>query len=134
MPNRLLFPERSRDFPGKRWINICLRTLHLIGVAGAGYAFLSVVDNAVWENYLRLTILSGVSLTLISIWSNGIFLLQLRGQAILLKILLLALILVLPDFKSQLFLSVLIISGLISHAPGDIRYFSIFHGKRIESI
>ncbi|HDY82713.1 MAG TPA: hypothetical protein ENH48_07130 [Halieaceae bacterium] len=130
----LLFPETSRFFPGQRWINICLRTLHLIGLSGTGYGFLSNGDSFNWKAFLVLTIISGTAMMLISIWSNGIWLLQLRGQAILLKLLLLGLILLQPLFHAELFVTVIILSGLISHAPGNTRYYSVFYGRRIDSI
>lgn len=129
-----LFPVNSRLLPGQRWINIGLRTLHLIGIAGLGGGyFYAAVDNS-WLMFLYLTLASGLALTLLSIWSNGIWLAQLRGHAILLKVLLLALIPFWPEYKVTLMLAVLIISGLIAHAPGDVRYFSILHGRRIERL
>ncbi|WP_456373696.1 hypothetical protein [Thiolapillus sp.] len=131
---RLLFPEHSRCFPGQRWINISLRTLHLIGLSGTGYGFFSHGDEMNWKIFLLLTISSGISMMLISIWSNGIWLLQLRGQAILLKLVLLALALWLPAWRTALFLGVLVISGLISHAPGNVRYYSFLFGRRIDGL
>ncbi|WP_456404405.1 hypothetical protein [Thiolapillus sp.] len=130
----LLFPESSRSFPGQRWINISLRTLHLIGLSGTGYGFLTSGNDFNWRPYLLLTIISGGAMMLISIWNNGIWLLQLRGQAILLKLLLLGLILIQPNYHAELFITVIVISGLISHAPGNTRYYSLFYGRRIDSL
>ncbi|WP_456417808.1 hypothetical protein [Thiolapillus sp.] len=130
----LLFPESSRSFPGQRWINISLRTLHLIGLSGTGYGFLSDGNQFNWKAFLLLTIASGTAMMLISIWNNGIWLLQLRGQIILLKLVLLGLVFVQPQFHAALFISVLVLSGFISHAPGNTRYYSVFHGRRIDSI
>ncbi len=130
----LLFPKSSRQFPGQRWINISLRTLHLIGLSGTGAGFLSNNPQINWKAFLLLTIISGTSMMLISIWSNGIWLLQLRGQTILLKLALLSLILLQPKYHAELFILVIILSGLISHAPGNTRYYSIFYGRRIDTI
>ncbi|MEA3274894.1 MAG: hypothetical protein U9Q81_06290 [Pseudomonadota bacterium] len=130
-----LFPPESRFFPGQRWINIGLRTLHLLGMAGIGAAFLvpGAADGA-WHDYLWLTLASGLGLILIFVWSNGIWLIQLRGQAILLKVLLLALIPVWPSAGPALFAAVVLLSGIISHAPARVRYFSPFHGRMLESL
>ena len=57
---RLLFPVESRFFPGQRWANISLRTLHLIGVAGLGGGFLYPAEGEGWRLFLDLTIASGV--------------------------------------------------------------------------
>ena len=129
-----LFPGDSRYFPGQRWINISLRTLHLVGLAGCGYAFLVPGAIGGWEPYFRITLITGLLLTALYTWSNGIFLIQLRGIAVLLKILLLLVILVLPDHKHVLFLTIIVISGFIAHAPGDVRYYSLYHRRRIESL
>ena len=128
----LIFPRNSRFFPGQRWVNISLRTLHLIGLAGLGGGFLYASESESWRLFLSLTLWSGTGLMLISIWNNGIWLLQVRGQAILLKLLLLALIPLWPEMKVPLFLAVIVISGLISHAPANVRYYALFHGRRIE--
>jgi len=130
---RWLFPAQSRFFPGQRWTNITLRTLHLIGLAGLGAGFLYAAADESWRVYLYLTSLSGLGLMLISIWSNGIWLLQLRGQAILFKLFLLLLIIVWPGWRMPLLIAVIVISGIISHAPARIRYYSLYHGRCIES-
>ncbi|MEE9357384.1 hypothetical protein [Candidatus Vondammii sp. HM_W22] len=130
----ILFPEQSRSFPGQRWTNILLRTLHLIGLAGVGGVFFYPVADNSWMPYFYLAMASGIGLMAISIWSNGVWLVQLRGQSILLKVFLLTLIPPFPEAKIPLFLAVIIISGLIAHAPGNIRYYSLYHRRRIEML
>jgi len=132
--NSALFPKQSRGFTGQRWADILLRTLHLLGMTGLGGGYFYAAVGDAWLGFLYLTLASGVSMMLLSIWSNGIWLLQLRGHAILLKVLLLALMLVWPEQKIFFLVVVIIISGLIAHAPGDIRYYSIFYRRRIERL
>ncbi len=108
-----------------------LRTLHLIGVAGLGGGFLYQAMDQSWRLYLWLTMFSGIGLVLISVWSNGIWLLQLRGQAILFKLVLLGSIPLWPLLKLPVLILVLVISGIISHAPASVRYHSLYHGHRI---
>ncbi|MCF6353653.1 MAG: hypothetical protein L3J26_00880 [Candidatus Polarisedimenticolaceae bacterium] len=130
----VLFPSQSRTFVGQRWVSILLRTLHLLGIAGVGggYFYASVGDG--WLGFLYLTLASGLLMMSLSIWSNGIWLLQLRGHAVLLKVLLLTLMLVWAEQKTVLLVVVIIISGLIAHAPGDVRYYSIFYRRRIDKL
>jgi len=130
----LIFPRESRFFPGQRWVNIGLRILHLIGVAGLGAGFLYPAADDTWQLYYSVTLYSGLGLSTLYAWTNGIWLVQLRGQAILLKLLLLALIPYLPGLEIPLFLLVVVISGLISHATSNVRYYSLFHRRRIESL
>jgi len=130
---RLLFPEESRFFPGQRWVNIALRTLHLIGIAGLGGGFFYPAEGDLWQAFFDLTLWSGFGLMTIAIWNSGIWLLQLRGQAILLKLLLLGLMPLLPSLRLPMFLAILVISGVMAHAPASVRYYSLWHGRRIDS-
>ena len=132
--NTWLFPAHSRHFPGQRWTNIGLRTLHLLGVAGLGAGYLYTGADESWRNYLTLTLVSGLGLVLLALWSNGIWLIQLRGQAILLKTGLLGLVPLWPQGRTELFVGVLIISGLIAHAPARVRYFSVWHRCQVERL
>lgn len=131
---QIIFPAESRLIPGQRWVNISLRTLHLLGMAGLGGGYFYAAAGETWLGFLYLTLASGLALMLLSIWSDGIWLMQLRGQAILLKVSLLALMPVWPEQETPLLVAVILISGLISHAPGDFRYYSIFHRRRIERL
>lgn len=131
---QLIFPPKSRDFKAKRWLKITLRTGHLIGMAGMATYALSDTYITDWLFFIHLTIASGIAMMLLDIWSNGVWLLQLRGQAIIIKLILFATLLMTDQYDSLLFFSIIIISGLIAHAPSNIRYYSIFHRRRIESL
>lgn len=128
----IMFPMQPRGFPGRRWVNITLRTLHLIGVAGLGGAYLYAVPQALWQPYLWLTLLSGVGLVAISVYATALWLLQLRGLVIVFKLALLALMLWWPGFSMPLGMLVIVLSSVIAHAPGDVRYYSPWHRRRIE--
>lgn len=127
----IFFPEQSRGFPGKRWIDIVLRTIHLIGLLGLAGGVLFQAAHELWFPYLLATILSGLAMITISIWSNGKWILQNRGLAIIIKMLVLLLLPVFPNFELALLVIVVAISGISSHAPARFRYYSILHGKEI---
>lgn len=128
------FPQESRFLPGQRWMNVLFRTTHLVGLGGLGAGFLYPAVDQSWQLYLYLTLISGLGLSLISIYSNGIWLIQLRGQAVFVKLLLLVLISPLPELKAELFILIILISGWIAHAPARVRYYSLYHRRRIESL
>lgn len=117
----------------KRWIKIGLRTLHLLSVAGVGGGILFGIDPSLWNNYWRLALISGVLMMLVDIVSNPVWLLQIRGLAIYVKLLLLVAIGHFPSLDAAILLVIIIISGIISHAPGSLRYYSIYHGRSIYS-
>jgi len=128
------FPAESRFFPGQRWANVVCRTLHLVGLGGLGAGYLFAQQPAGWNLYLTLTLLTGIGLVLISLYSNAIWLIQLRGQVILLKLLLFALIPWFPEFGAVIFWLVVILSGWIAHAPARVRYYSLYHRRRLEQL
>lgn len=120
----IIFPPQPRAFRGRRWTSIVLRTLHLIGISGVGAAFLFAATPAQWQPYMLLTVVSGMAMMLIEIWSDGIWLIQLRGISTLLKLGLLAMTFIV-GLQPAILISVIIIAGLISHAPGKVRYFML---------
>jgi hypothetical protein len=128
---RLIFPAANRTFLGKRWVRICLRTLHLIGTAGVGGGFLYHSPREAWIPYLSLTIISGFGIFLIEVWTNAIWIIQIRGVAVLIKLALLSCLHFYQEWATPALVLSIVISGLISHAPGDVRYYSIFHRKKL---
>lgn len=127
-----LFPTKNRDFPSKRWVKISLRTLHLLGIAGFAGAYLHSVDTDLWKPFVVVTLISGFAMAAIEVWSHGIWLLQIRGQAVLFKMVLLALTLQTTKISDLILLGIIIvISGVVSHAPGSLRYYSLYHRRKI---
>lgn len=119
-----LFRDGQRYFPGQRWVSVSLRSLHLVGVAGMGAGILGVgASSGAGHGYLILTLLTGVAMTVIYAWSDGRWLVQLCGQSVLVKLLLIALIPLWPVAAPALFIATILISGLISHAPARVRHF-----------
>ena len=117
---RLLIPAQTRSFVGKRWVFITLRTLHLIGVAGLGGGFLYASPKPLWVPYLTLTLASGIAILSLEIWSNGIYLIQLRGVAVVIKLLLLLLMPWLPALAMQIFIGVIVTVVAIFVISGDV--------------
>lgn len=117
----------------KRWSKISFRTLHLVSVAGVGGGILFGLDKTLWLNYWWLALVSGALLMLIDAVSNPVWLVQLRGITVYLKLILLVLMVSYPAWGSYLLLIIIVISGVISHAPSNLRYYSVYHGKIIRS-
>ncbi len=122
---KLFFPANQRQFPGKRWLNIFLRSFHLVGIAGIGGGFIFGLEEAQWLPFWYLAILAGGLLALLYIWSDAIWFLQLRGMVIIVKIFLLSMTLVLPNWRAEIFISIIVLSSLIAHAPGNVRSYHI---------
>ena len=130
----LFFPPAKRLFPGQRWVKIALRTFHLIGMCGLGGGLFLPFPPSLLTPSMTLLVATGTAMVAVELWSNGVWLIQVRGLAIMMKIVLLMLIFVTKEWAEPLLLSIIVLSGVISHAPGDVRYYSLFHGRRIDSL
>ena len=117
----------------KRWTKISLRTLHLLSVAGVGGGVLFGLDRILWLNYWWLALLSGGLLMLVDIVSNPVWIVQVRGIVIFVKLLLLVSLGSGPALDRWLLFAVIVMSAVISHAPGKLRYYSVYHRKVITS-
>lgn len=119
-------PENS----SRRLLKVLVRTIHLVGIAGVFGGAMSGTPNAL---YLYMAMISGVVLMLMEIYPGLIWFVQLRGVAQLVKLLLLLIIHLRPALTMPCLVTVIVISGFMSHAPSWIRYFSLQHGKVIHS-
>lgn len=117
----------------KRWSKISLRTLHLLSVTGLGGGILFSVEKSIWINYWWLALASGVLMMLIDILSNPVWVVQVRGLVIFFKLILVAMLGIYPAWDKTLLLVIIVISAVISHAPGKLRYYSVYHRKVIVS-
>lgn len=112
-----------RDFPGRRWLNLGLRTAHLAGVVLLGAALLGGSDPAAgaW-----LTLASGLAMFAGDAWANPGHLGEIAGTGVLLKLFLVALMALVPALALPLFWTILVLSGVLSHAPGAVRHRRLF--------
>ena len=129
---RLCFPPEPRGLPGRRAIKILLRAIHVpcAGILAAAYLF-DAGDSArtVW---MVGTVVSGLLILLLDLHQTGVFLLQIRGQVVLVKIVLLAMLPFFEAYRAPLLVGLVAISVLSSHAPSGIRYHVIFGGNRFK--
>jgi len=117
----------------KRWTKISLRTLHLLAVAGVGGGVLFGIEKDLWLNYWWLALASGALMMLMDMIANPVWIVQVRGLAIVLKLILLVFLGSFPAWDSTILAVIIIISAVVSHAPGKLRYYSIYHQKIISS-
>lgn len=119
--------EPIRDFPGKRWVNLALRTLHLAGLVLLGAGLLGS------GHYLQagalLTVGSGGAMFAIDIWANPAHLREVAGAGILAKLALVAVMAARPELAPMLFWFILALSTLLSHAPGAVRHRRLFASR-----
>lgn len=126
------FPEQVRFLPGARAWSITFRTLHLaaFGVLLGGHAF--AVDAEKLLPSLWLTILSGVGLIVLEVYTQGLYWVFLgKGITVLVK---LGILLAVPFFWEQRLALLLLVVGIASvgsHMPARFRHYSVLHGRVI---
>ncbi len=114
-------PSNRRDFPGRRWLLVALRSLHLVGVVLVGSALLTGHDEH-RPGAAALMLATGLGLYGIEVWSKPRHAIELAGLFIPLKLLGVAAMVVLPQFAAGIFWLLLIASSVVSHAPAHFRH------------
>ena len=117
------------DRTARRLLKVMIRALHLVGIAGTfGNAMMGVSASP----YITLAIYSGIALTVMDA-TGLIWFVQLRAVAIYIKLLLLFVLHLYPEHAIACLISIIVLSGFMSHAPSWIRYYSIQHGCVVHS-
>lgn len=119
--NPEFLPPPPRSFRGQRWLNIGLRGLHLVGVAGVAGGFLYGLPRETWILYWHLAGVTGVLMSLIYLWIDLDWITQLKGQVIVFKVVLLWLGLLYPPAQGPIFVVVILLSAFFAHAPATVR-------------
>ena len=122
--------EKLPENSGRRLLKVMVRTLHLIGIAGM---FGQAMNGGFDAVYTVLAVVSGLVLVLMEAYSGLIWFVQLRGIAVCLKLLFLVFIHLAPESAIPCLITMIVISGFMSHAPNWIRYYSLRHKRVIRS-
>lgn len=104
--------------PGYKWIQGALRGAHIAAVVGLAGWFAGVPGFA-WGP--PLVLVSGLLLLALELWAHPGYIWQLTGLHILAKFALLGLALAFEAWRWPVFWAVILLSSLISHAPGWAR-------------
>lgn len=115
--------DNVRDFPGKRWLNLGLRTVHIAGIVLLGTALVSGTDAGLGA---IVTFVSGLGMFASDTWANPSQLREVAGFGVLVKLGLVALMALQPMLAIPVFWLILVISTLLSHAPGNLRHRQLF--------
>lgn len=116
-------PKKIRDFPGKRWLNLGLRTVHLAGLVLLGAALLGAGDIS---SGAGVVFISGLTMFAIDTWANPGHLRETAGFGVLLKLSLVGLMALASNWALPIFWFVLALSTLLSHAPANFRHRKLF--------
>lgn len=117
-----LFPNIPRNFPFRRGVRTALRAAHILtsGTLLAGYIFdQPAVQLELW---LIGTVITGFLLMATDLHASLAVLCELRGLAVLVKLVLLVLVPVFWDARIALLIAALVIGVAGSHMPSEYRH------------
>lgn len=126
---RLLYPRRSRQPQWLRWVRISCRSVHLVAIAGlvGGHVFDASKEQLL--PWLGATLITGAALMGTYLYGSFTWIRQLRGLAMLSKLLLILLIPLVWDYRLWVLGAVILLSGYSSHMPGQIRDWAPLSGE-----
>ncbi len=122
---------QPRPVPGVRPLRTTLRTAHLItfGALYGGHIY-GVAATRLLPALLA-TVATGTALTALEIYRLPLWLVQLRGVATLLKVVLVAAVAVCWAWRLWLLTAAIIVGSVSAHMPGRYRYYSVVHRRVI---
>lgn len=130
---QIFFPSEPRHFPGQRYVKICLRACHVlcVSVFVGGYIFQQA--DVVLQPWLIASLLTGLCLFCVDIYSSLAIIFETRGMVILIKLSLLALVPIYADMGAWLLAVILLLSVISSHLPGRYRHFLFFFAQHLRA-
>lgn len=127
-----LFPPVPRTLPYNRGISIALRTLHLLGssLLLGGHAFGAEPQRLI--GLLYLTVGSGAGLIFLELYRSCDWVYQGMGAMVIVKTAITALASIWWEQRVWLLCLVVVLGSAGSHMPGDLRHYSLWHGRVLQ--
>jgi hypothetical protein len=112
-------PGKLRDFRGRRWLSVFLRSAHLVAVIA--FAAVLLTTTPLPEYSGSAVLITGILIWLLDIWHKPGHLVEGAGLSMLLKLILIVGMIYSPGLRVPLFWIIVIWSGVFSHAPASFR-------------
>lgn len=123
--------ESSRDVPGLRPLRTTLRTSHIVAFAAlyGGHVYGLPAERL----FLALagTVATGAAFMALECYHAPIWIVQIRGVATLLKLILVGSVTFGWEWRVLLLTLAIVIGSVVSHMPGRYRYYSIVHCRQV---
>jgi hypothetical protein len=118
----------SEGFDWRRWLRIGSRTAHIlcISVLVGGHFF--AMPPGVLRPWLYGVIATGAVLWTTDLGQGWAYLREVRALTIMLKLVLVASVAWLWDWRVPILFGIVLLSGVVSHMPGRYRYWAIGRG------
>jgi len=129
---QFFFPFKPRQFAGRRWIKIALRGVHVLcaGLLVGAYLFHAAPE--VRGAWLGAACVSGLLVLLLDLHETAVFLVQVRGLVVLLKLAVLASLPWLGGLEAYALGFLVFLSVVSSHASSKVRYRILIGAGRLK--
>jgi hypothetical protein len=126
MPKTPSPTTRCHDFPGRRWIIIVLRALHLVAVIALGALLLGAPAHPAWPigTVASAVLTTGFAMLILDVAADRRHLRTVAGLTALAKLALVGGLALSP--APWLFWIVVAISAIVSHAPASFRHAELY--------
>lgn len=131
-PNAEQFGLSETRFWIQRLSKTAIRALHILGIAGSAGGILYGVERELWLHWWVMAMVTGLIMVALEIRQSKLWLIQLKGVLTFVKLGLIGCFFWLPQYKPELFISVLLMSVVIAHGPAGLRHYSLWHRRRID--
>jgi len=127
----LLFPPQPRSFRGRRGLKIALRAAHVLCAGVLTGAHLLAVEPLARAPWTLGTVVSGLLILALDLFESGVFLVQVRGLVVIVKIALLVSLSAFGPYQAHVLAGLVLASVVFSHAPSKLRYFVLLGRGRL---
>ncbi len=110
--------------PARRWVLVALRTLHLVAALVLGAAVLSAPLTAS-ASAAGVVLATGLAMFALDLISRPSHLREVAGLAVIVKLALTGWMVVQPALAMWIFWAIVVVSGVISHAPKGFRHRAV---------
>lgn len=110
---------KPRDFRGRRWLSVFLRSAHMVAVIA--FAAVLLTTTPLPEYSGSAVLITGILIWLLDIWQKPGHLVEGAGLSMLLKLILIVGMIYSPGLRVPLFWIIVIWSAVFSHAPSSFR-------------
>lgn len=113
------YPNATRDFPGRRWLSVFLRSAHMVAVIA--FAAVLLTTTPLPEYSGMAVLITGVLVWALDLYHKPGHLTEGAGLSMLLKLMLIVGMIYLPGLRLPLFWIIVVWSAVFSHAPASFR-------------
>jgi hypothetical protein len=117
--------DPQREFRGRRWLTVFLRSMHIVVVIWLGACLMDAPISASLKSAHLWVFATGAAMFAVDLWHHPGHLRETAGLGMLLKLALIAAMPIAPAHALALFWIVVVWSAIFSHAPASFRHARI---------